>query len=98
MFETADDGDRWRALQAPVPGGGASGALLVDGDGRLLAGSHSGVWEWNAAGQQWQSRSGAAATTPRPRAVRALVRDARGVLFAASETDGILASFDDGLT
>jgi photosystem II stability/assembly factor-like uncharacterized protein len=100
IFQSSDQGQQWRLLD-PVPASGARAALLVDGKGRLLAGTHSGLWRWEATDQRWQATTLAVPVEggrPRRPAVVALVKDARGWLFAASENDGVFVSFDDGAT
>ena len=76
--------------------GGAVRALVPLRNGDLLASSHSELSRWNAAARSWQPI--ALTTERRTSAVRALIQDARGYVFAGTEGDGVFASLDDGMT
>ena len=94
IFRSTDDGDRWRPL-GEYRGGYPSRALVALRNGDVLAGG-SRLARWDAAARSWHviQRS----MDPRTAEIRALVQNERGVVFAATNGDGVLASFDGGNT
>jgi ligand-binding sensor domain-containing protein len=64
-------------------------------NGQLLAGDRQGVFRWEPAAESWLRVSDG---ERRFTAVRALVQDDRGSVFAASEEAGVFVSSDDGTT
>jgi hypothetical protein len=96
VFQSTDDGDRWRPLsdrrdRFPVR------AIIALGDGQLLATTQTGLARWNPAERSW--RPVVLNAAGRMVAVRALAQDSRrGTVFAATEGDGLLVSFDEGVT
>jgi ligand-binding sensor domain-containing protein len=64
--------------------------------GGLLLGGPTGLFRWDSIATAWQAVSlpaqGAAVD------VRALYEDARGMVLAGTERNGVFASFDDGIT
>jgi photosystem II stability/assembly factor-like uncharacterized protein len=94
VFHSTDDGDRWRPVGAGSLGGqNPVQTIVVSRAGTLLAGTRSGMYRWDPAGQSWRRLP--LAGDRRADVVRAVVQTPAGLLFAAAAT-GVFTSSDDG--
>jgi photosystem II stability/assembly factor-like uncharacterized protein len=97
VYRSSDDGERWRPLPA-ARGTGSPTALVVLRNGHVLAARHSGsygVSRWDPTTRGWQP---VLLNAERGAVVRAVIQDGRGTVFAATDGQGMFASFDEGTT
>lgn len=93
-YRSTDEGDRWRPIGAPRARGAQ--AMLALKTGGLLLGGPTGLFRWDSTATAWQAVSLPSQGTAVD--VRALYEDARGMVLAGTERNGVFASFDDGIT